>query len=198
MPVLQSSASGSVAALSTASAVQADGACGGGFWKLAQLAAAAARRAASGAVRCQQPHSTGRPACPNSAPVHVSCRQVVRAADAKEIVFDTDSRRRLQRGINKVADAVAVTLGPRGRNVVLEQKFGVPQVRTRARRVPPPRCACGSCARVGCGRARGAACSPSARVATPTHALTHACPCTPPGDQRWRVHCARDRARRPR
>jgi len=43
-------------------------------------------------------------------------------------VFDTDSRRRLQRGINKVADAVAVTLGPRGRNVVLEQKFGVPQV----------------------------------------------------------------------
>jgi len=52
---------------------------------------------------------------------------VVRA-DAKDIVFDTDSRRRLQRGINKVADAVAVTLGPRGRNVVLEQKFGVPQV----------------------------------------------------------------------
>jgi hypothetical protein len=54
--------------------------------------------------------------------------QVVRAGDAKEILFDTDSRRRLQRGINKVADAVAVTLGPRGRNVVLEQKFGVPQV----------------------------------------------------------------------
>lgn len=41
--------------------------------------------------------------------------QVVKASDAKEIVFDTDSRRRLQRGINKVADAVAVTLGPRGR-----------------------------------------------------------------------------------
>lgn len=59
--------------------------------------------------------------------------QVVHAADAKEIVFDTDSRRRLQRGINKVADAVAVTLGPRGRNVVLEQKFGVPQVRSRLR-----------------------------------------------------------------
>jgi chaperonin GroEL (HSP60 family) len=57
------------------------------------------------------------------------CVQVVRAGDAKEIIFDTDSRRRLQRGINKVADAVAVTLGPRGRNVVLEQKFGVPQVR---------------------------------------------------------------------
>lgn len=39
--------------------------------------------------------------------------QVVRA-DAKEIVFDTDSRRRLQIGINKVADAIKVTLGPRG------------------------------------------------------------------------------------
>lgn len=57
-----------------------------------------------------------------------SRRSVVVRADAKEIVFDTDSRRRLQIGINKVADAVAVTLGPRGRNVVLEQKFGVPQV----------------------------------------------------------------------
>jgi hypothetical protein len=41
-------------------------------------------------------------------------QQVVRAADAKEIVFDADSRRRLQAGINKVADAVCVTLGPRG------------------------------------------------------------------------------------
>jgi hypothetical protein len=59
--------------------------------------------------------------------------QTVRASDAKEIVFDTDSRRRLQRGINKVADAVAVTLGPRGRNVVLEQKFGVPQVHVKKR-----------------------------------------------------------------
>eukprot|EP00877_Chromochloris_zofingiensis_P013658 jgi/Chrzof1/8546/Cz03g15060.t1 len=54
-------------------------------------------------------------------------RLVVRA-DYKEISFDTESRRRLQNGINKVADAVSVTLGPRGRNVVLEQKFGVPQV----------------------------------------------------------------------
>lgn len=45
--------------------------------------------------------------------------QVVRAnADSKEIVFDGQSRRRLQAGINKVADAVAVTLGPRGECVV--------------------------------------------------------------------------------
>lgn len=55
-------------------------------------------------------------------------RRLIVKADAKEIVFDTESRRRLQIGINKVADAVAVTLGPRGRNVVLEQKFGTPQV----------------------------------------------------------------------
>ncbi len=40
--------------------------------------------------------------------------QVVRASEHKEIVFDSESRRRLQIGINKVADAVAVTLGPRG------------------------------------------------------------------------------------
>jgi chaperonin GroL len=53
--------------------------------------------------------------------------QVVRA-DAKDIVFDNDSRRKMQKGINKIADAVGVTLGPRGRNVVLEQDYGVPQV----------------------------------------------------------------------
>jgi chaperonin GroEL (HSP60 family) len=52
---------------------------------------------------------------------------VVRA-DAKDIIFDNDSRKKMQDGINKVADAVQVTLGPRGRNVVLEQSYGVPQV----------------------------------------------------------------------
>lgn len=49
-------------------------------------------------------------------------------AESKEIIFDQDSRRRMQAGINKLADAVGVTLGPRGRNVVLEQAYGVPQV----------------------------------------------------------------------
>lgn len=39
--------------------------------------------------------------------------QVVRA-DAKDIIFDNESRRKMQDGINKVADAVQVTLGPRG------------------------------------------------------------------------------------
>ncbi|KAL4854744.1 RuBisCO large subunit-binding protein subunit alpha [Chlorella vulgaris] len=54
-------------------------------------------------------------------------RLVVRA-DAKDIMFDNESRRKMFDGINKVTDAVQVTLGPRGRNVVLEQSYGVPQV----------------------------------------------------------------------
>lgn len=44
--------------------------------------------------------------------------QVARAGDAKQIVFDQESRYRLQAGINKVADAVGVTLGPRGVPVI--------------------------------------------------------------------------------
>lgn len=53
-------------------------------------------------------------------------RLVVRAA-AKDIAFDQVSRVALQTGIDKLADAVGVTLGPRGRNVVLDE-FGVPKV----------------------------------------------------------------------
>lgn len=47
---------------------------------------------------------------------------------AKMVLFDEDARRALERGVNKVADTVRVTLGPRGRNVVLEKKFGSPTV----------------------------------------------------------------------
>ncbi|GAB3910430.1 chaperonin GroEL [Kibdelosporangium lantanae] len=46
----------------------------------------------------------------------------------KEISFDEDARRALERGVNKLADAVKVTLGPRGRHVVLAKKFGGPTV----------------------------------------------------------------------
>jgi chaperonin GroEL len=46
---------------------------------------------------------------------------------AKQIHFDDDARRRLLRGIDAVADAVRVTLGPRGRNVVIEQGSGAPR-----------------------------------------------------------------------
>jgi chaperonin GroEL len=47
---------------------------------------------------------------------------------AKELRFDEDGRRALERGVNTLADTVKVTLGPRGRNVVLEKKFGSPAV----------------------------------------------------------------------
>ncbi len=47
---------------------------------------------------------------------------------AKVLVFDEAARRALERGVNAVADAVKVTLGPRGRNVVLEKKFGSPTI----------------------------------------------------------------------
>jgi chaperonin GroEL len=47
---------------------------------------------------------------------------------AKMLVFDEASRRGLERGMNAVANAVKVTLGPRGRNVVLEKKFGSPTI----------------------------------------------------------------------
>src|SRR6201747_503014 len=47
---------------------------------------------------------------------------------AKQISFDEDTRRALERGVNQLADAVKVTLGPRGRYVVLDKKFGGPTV----------------------------------------------------------------------
>jgi chaperonin GroEL len=47
---------------------------------------------------------------------------------AKELKFNEDARRSLERGVNTLADAVKVTLGPRGRNVVIEKKFGSPTV----------------------------------------------------------------------
>jgi len=46
----------------------------------------------------------------------------------KILKFDADARRALEAGVNKLAYAVKVTLGPRGRNVVLEKKFGAPTV----------------------------------------------------------------------
>ena len=47
---------------------------------------------------------------------------------AKIIVFNDESRQALERGVNALADAVRVTLGPKGRNVLLEKKFGAPQI----------------------------------------------------------------------
>jgi chaperonin GroEL len=47
---------------------------------------------------------------------------------AKKLVFDTDARDRLKKGVDALADAVKVTLGPKGRNVILDKKFGSPSV----------------------------------------------------------------------
>ncbi len=47
---------------------------------------------------------------------------------AKQLLFDEEARKRLKEGVDALADAVRVTLGPRGRNVILEKKFGPPSI----------------------------------------------------------------------
>ena len=47
---------------------------------------------------------------------------------AKQIIFRDEARRALERGVNQLADTVTVTLGPKGRNVVLDKKFGSPRL----------------------------------------------------------------------
>ena len=47
---------------------------------------------------------------------------------AKEIQYDVEARSALKSGVDKLANAVKVTLGPKGRNVVIEKKFGAPTV----------------------------------------------------------------------
>ena len=47
---------------------------------------------------------------------------------AKQLLFDEEARRALMRGVDALANAVKVTLGPRGRNVVIDKKFGPPTI----------------------------------------------------------------------
>ena len=47
---------------------------------------------------------------------------------AKELQFNTEARAKLKRGVDQLAEAVKVTLGPKGRNVVIDKKFGSPTV----------------------------------------------------------------------
>ena len=47
---------------------------------------------------------------------------------AKQILFDEEARRALKRGVDKMADAVKVTLGPRGRYALLDKKYGSPTI----------------------------------------------------------------------
>jgi chaperonin GroEL len=47
---------------------------------------------------------------------------------AKQLLFEDDARHALMEGIDALADAVKITLGPKGRNVVLDKKFGAPTI----------------------------------------------------------------------
>ena len=47
---------------------------------------------------------------------------------AKEIIYDVKARERLANGVDKLANAVKVTLGPKGRNVAIEKSFGAPVI----------------------------------------------------------------------
>src|ERR1035441_8309268 len=47
---------------------------------------------------------------------------------AKQLLFDVEARAHLKRGVDRVADAVKVTIGPKGRNVVLDKKYGSPTI----------------------------------------------------------------------
>mmetsp|Transcript_18355 Transcript_18355/g.42142 ORF Transcript_18355/g.42142 Transcript_18355/m.42142 type:complete len:587 (+) Transcript_18355:127-1887(+) len=58
----------------------------------------------------------------------IKSRSSTTALDAKRVSFREDSRRKLVDGINQVANAVKVTLGPKGRNVVLERNYGAPEI----------------------------------------------------------------------
>ena len=47
---------------------------------------------------------------------------------AKEIIYNNDAREQLRKGVDALANAVKVTLGPKGRNVVIDKKFGAPHI----------------------------------------------------------------------
>ena len=47
---------------------------------------------------------------------------------SKEILFNIDARDQLKKGVDELANAVKVTLGPKGRNVIIEKKFGAPHI----------------------------------------------------------------------
>lgn len=47
---------------------------------------------------------------------------------AKDLLFREDARKKLEAGVNAIADAVKITLGPKGRNVILEKSFGSPTI----------------------------------------------------------------------
>src|SRR5712671_8116631 len=71
-----------------------------------------------------QPSALGRPLRAESREPNATGEQKM----AKQIVYGEQSRQAILRGVNQLADAVKVTLGPKGRNVVLDKKFGSPTI----------------------------------------------------------------------
>jgi hypothetical protein len=70
---------------------------------------------------------------------------------AKQIIFEKEARDKLKAGVDKLANAVKVTLGPKGRNVIIDRKFGAPTYHQR-------RCECSERNRIGrCDRKYGSA-----------------------------------------
>src|SRR5207247_10394292 len=63
-----------------------------------------------------------------SSPSSKRSKEEVENMAAKNITYGEDARQHILRGVNKLADAVKVTLGPKGRNVVIEKKFGSPTI----------------------------------------------------------------------
>ena len=63
---------------------------------------------------------------------------------AKEVRFSKDAREAMLKGVNTLADAVRVTLGPKGRNVVLEKEYGSPPVSYTHLTLPTTTCLCRS------------------------------------------------------
>ena len=55
---------------------------------------------------------------------------------AKDIIYGEDARKALQTGIDKLANTVKITLGPKGRNVVLDKKYGAPLITNDDKAVP--------------------------------------------------------------
>jgi len=64
------------------------------------------------------------PSSSSSSLYSIPCRYM----SGKEIIFSNDARKRMLQGVNKLADAVQVTLGPKGRNVALDQSWGAPKI----------------------------------------------------------------------
>ncbi|KAK9834507.1 hypothetical protein WJX74_003347 [Apatococcus lobatus] len=88
----------------------------------------------NGLARSNVLHSAGAHApstrCFNSVPLQVRRRQAVVVRAAKQLNFNKDGEalKKMQAGVDKLASVVGITLGPKGRNVVLESKFGSPRI----------------------------------------------------------------------